>query len=120
MSSDRKSRNDSIYNSRLSRRKYILTPTRSLVSVSVISTTLKSISIENTPCNPEGSGIFIFRNIMELKNTSPQDCQTTLDGNTIVAYYSPDKIVFFLKTIKEDEGSTSLEEVGLVSSSACY
>ncbi|KIJ95478.1 hypothetical protein K443DRAFT_638514 [Laccaria amethystina LaAM-08-1] len=61
----------------------------------------------------KGSGIFIFRNIMELKNTSPQDCQTTLDGNTIVAYYSPDKIVFFLKTIKEDEGSTPLEEVGL-------
>lgn len=87
--------------------------------MSVISTTLKSYSIENTPCNSEGSGIFIFRNIMELKDTSPQDCQTMSDDNTIVAQYSPDKIVFFLKIIKEDEGSTALEEVGLVSSSVC-
>ncbi|KIJ91302.1 hypothetical protein K443DRAFT_686162 [Laccaria amethystina LaAM-08-1] len=61
----------------------------------------------------KGSGVFIFHNIMELKDTSLQDCRTTSEGNTIVADYSPDRIVFFLKIIKEDEGNTSLEEVGL-------
>jgi hypothetical protein len=67
----------------------------------------------NKTSSIKGSGIFIFRNIMELKDTSPQDCQTTSDDNTIVAYYSPNKIVFFLKIFKKDEGSTALEEVGL-------
>ncbi|EDR09288.1 uncharacterized protein LACBIDRAFT_325972 [Laccaria bicolor S238N-H82] len=56
----------------------------------------------------KGSGILIFRNITELKtDTSPSD------DDTILAYYSPDKIVFFLKTTGEDEGSTALKEVGL-------
>lgn len=67
----------------------------------------------NKKSSIKGSGIFIFRNIMELKDTSSQDCQTTSDDNTIVAHYSPDKIVFFLKVTKEGEESTALEEVGL-------
>lgn len=56
---------------------------------------------------------------MDLKDTSPQDCRSTSNVDAIVANYSPDKITFFLKIIKEDEGSTALEEVGLVSSTIC-
>lgn len=56
---------------------------------------------------------------MDLKDTSPQDCRSTSNVDAIVANYSPDKITFFLKIIKEDEGSTALEEVGLVSSIIC-
>ena len=56
---------------------------------------------------------------MDLKDTSPQDCRSTSDVDTIVANYSPNKITFFLKINKEDEGSTALEEVGLVSSTIC-